>query len=180
MFQFILYSRFIWIFSAYFILHQIVAKSNKSELKYSFLQQIHRIFSNWRIEIFKMGKNWDAPKLRGGRSENSALCGFSIDLARTRPPVPLWSPLSSVLPVLVGLIPQPPHLVLKVHFTVKYEHLYICPALDFSSRTLPSSRSMHEPNIGGAVPANPIERLAPPLDFGCTRLFECVHLLSRP
>ena len=37
---------------------------------------------------------------------------------------------------------------------------------------------MHEPNIGGAVPANPIERLAPPLDFGCTRLFEWVHLLN--
>ena len=66
MFQFILYSRFIWIPFSYFILHQIVAKSNKSELKYSFLQQIPRIFSSGKDWNLQDGKKLGRSQIAGG------------------------------------------------------------------------------------------------------------------
>ena len=127
-----------------------------------------------------------------GRSENSALCRFSIDLVPTRPlSLPRYptTPVHTLVLALVGLLPKAhqPGLVLKVNtklqaIAVHCTTLNMCTdvQLDFSAKTFGRSKqAKHAGTQYRRSRARKPHSTSSLLDFGCTRLFECVHLLSR-
>ena len=110
-----------------------------------------------------------------GRSENSALCRFSIDLVPTRPlslprypttPVHTlslhWYSGTRASRTATTSTPTWPGPQGELQVTGHCGTLYNFEQLFSSISKLlvqARKRSMHEPNIGGAVPANPIQRL---------------------
>ena len=112
--------------------------------------------------------------------ENSALCRFSIDLARTRPLSLTWNSSSLALPwyssrtdTISTATWQAPQGALQV------TALYTFVQADFNAKTFGTLKQAKHAGTQyrRSSPRKPIQRL---WIFGCTRLFECVASIEPP